>query len=225
MKKTLLIIEDNDEIQTILTNQFKDKYTVINGFSGTEGLLLFENNNINLVILDVMLPGKQGDQVLKELRLKNNVPIIIISALGDKKKISEFLLNGADDYVTKPFDLDELSARIAVQLRNVKETDTNQEFLSYKKITLNFRDFSLNNKNEKIILGRIEFEIISLLMRHPEKIFTKENLYEVIWKESYLAGDNTINTHLSNLRKKIAQLDSENNYIETLWGLGVRLEK
>ncbi|WP_276404629.1 response regulator transcription factor, partial [Lactococcus petauri] len=193
--------------------------------SGTEGLLLFENNNINLVILDVMLPGKQGDQVLKELRLKNNVPIIIMSALGDKKKISEFLLNGANDYVTKPFDLDELSARIAVQLRNSNTTESKYSQLSFKQITLNSSDFSLNNKEEKIILGRIEFEIIYLLMSHPEKIFTKEHLYEVVWKESYLAGDNTINTHLSNLRKKIAQLDPKNNYIETLWGLGVRMDK
>ncbi|MCH1712370.1 MULTISPECIES: response regulator transcription factor [Lactococcus] len=225
MKKTLLIIEDNDEIQSILTNQFKNEYVVISAFSGTEGLLLFENNNINLVILDVMLPGKQGDQVLKELRLKNNVPIIIMSALGDKKKISEFLLNGANDYVTKPFDLDELSARIAVQLRNSNTTESKYSQLSFKQITLNSSDFSLNNKEEKIILGRIEFEIIYLLMSHPEKIFTKEHLYEVVWKESYLAGDNTINTHLSNLRKKIAQLDPKNNYIETLWGLGVRMDK
>lgn len=225
MKKTLLIIEDNDEIQSILTNQFKNEYVVISAFSGTEGLLLFENNNINLVILDVMLPGKQGDQVLKELRLKNNVPIIIMSALGDKKKISEFLLNGANDYVTKPFDLDELSARIAVQLRNSNTTESKYSQLSFKQISLNSSDFSLNNKEEKIILGRIEFEIIYLLMSHPEKIFTKEHLYEVVWKESYLAGDNTINTHLSNLRKKIAQLDPKNNYIETLWGLGVRMDK
>lgn len=225
MKKTLLIIEDNDEIQSILTNQFKNEYVVISAFSGTEGLFLFENNNINLVILDVMLPGKQGDQVLKELRLKNNVPIIIMSALGDKKKISEFLLNGANDYVTKPFDLDELSARIAVQLRNSNTTESKYSQLSFKQITLNSSDFSLNNKEEKIILGRIEFEIIYLLMSHPEKIFTKEHLYEVVWKESYLAGDNTINTHLSNLRKKIAQLDPKNNYIETLWGLGVRMDK
>ncbi|WP_276404428.1 response regulator transcription factor, partial [Lactococcus petauri] len=201
------------------------EYVVISAFSGTEGLLLFENNNINLVILDVMLPGKQGDQVLKELRLKNNVPIIIMSALGDKKKISEFLLNGANDYVTKPFDLDELSARIAVQLRNSNTTESKYSQLSFKQITLNSSDFSLNNKEEKIILGRIEFEIIYLLMSHPEKIFTKEHLYEVVWKESYLAGDNTINTHLSNLRKKIAQLDPKNNYIETLWGLGVRMDK
>ncbi|WP_227671634.1 response regulator transcription factor [Lactococcus petauri] len=218
-------MEDNDEIQSILTNQFKNEYVVISAFSGTEGLLLFENNNINLVILDVMLPGKQGDQVLKELRLKNNVPIIIMSALGDKKKISEFLLNGANDYVTKPFDLDELSARIAVQLRNSNTTESKYSQLSFKQITLNSSDFSLNNKEEKIILGRIEFEIIYLLMSHPEKIFTKEHLYEVVWKESYLAGDNTINTHLSNLRKKIAQLDPKNNYIETLWGLGVRMDK
>ncbi|UQU60288.1 Regulator of RpoS [Lactococcus petauri] len=152
MKKTLLIIEDNDEIQSILTNQFKNEYVVISAFSGTEGLLLFENNNINLVILDVMLPGKQGDQVLKELRLKNNVPIIIMSALGDKKKISEFLLNGANDYVTKPFDLDELSARIAVQLRNSNTTESKYSQLSFKQITLNSSDFSLNNKEKKSYL-------------------------------------------------------------------------
>ena len=225
MKKTLLIIEDNDEIQSILSNQFKTDYKIISAFSGTEGLLLFENNNINIVLLDIMLPGKQGSQVLQEIRLNSNVPIIIMSALGEKSKISEFLLNGANDYVTKPFDLEELSARIAVQVRNTQEVFVEKTQLNYKKIILNTTDFSLSNKSQKITLGRLEFEILLLLMTFPEKIFTKESLYESVWKESYLAGDNTINTHLSNLRKKLSQLDPENSYIETLWGLGVRMAK
>lgn len=222
--KTLLIIEDNDEIQNILSNQLKNKYQIISAFSGTEGILLFENNEIDLILLDIMLPGKQGKQVLKEIRQNSQIPIIVMSALGDKKLITEFLINGANDYVTKPFDLEELSARITVQLRHSKEIEK-EEHLKYKNITLNNTDFSLNTVNEKLTLGRIEFEILKLLMTYPEKVFTKEHLYESVWEEKYIPGDNTINTHLSNLRKKLSQLDPQTPYIETLWGLGVRLAK
>ncbi len=224
MIKTLLIIEDNDEIQTILSNQLQHKYKIISAFSGTEGILLFENNEIDLILLDIMLPGKQGKQVLKEIRLISQIPVIVMSALGDKKLITEFLINGANDYVTKPFDLEELSARIAVQFRHSKGLEK-EEQLKYKNITLNITDFSLNTVNEKLTLGRLEFEILKLLMTYPEKVFTKEHLYESIWEEKYIPGDNTINTHLSNLRKKISQLDPQTPYIETLWGLGVRLAK
>lgn len=227
MPKTLLIIEDNDEIQSILTKQLNRDYKVISAFSGTEGILLFDNKKIDLVILDIMLPGKQGAQVLKEIRLMSQLPIIIMSALGEKKLITEFLINGANDYVTKPFDLEELSARITVQLRNVKESEIEekQKHLTYKNITLDCTDFSINTENEKLILGRLEFKILKLLMSYPERIFTKEHLYESVWEEKYIAGDNTINTHLSNLRKKLLQLDPETSYIETLWGLGVRMAK
>lgn len=224
MMKTLLIIEDNDEIQNILSNQLKNKYQIISAFSGTEGILLFENNEIDLILLDIMLPGKQGKQVLKEIRQNSQIPVIVMSALGDKKLITEFLINGANDYVTKPFDLEELSARITVQLRHSKEIEK-EEHLKYKNITLNNTDFSLNTVNEKLTLGRIEFEILKLLMTYPEKVFTKEHLYESVWEEKYIPGDNTINTHLSNLRKKLSQLDPQTPYIETLWGLGVRLAK
>lgn len=225
MKKTLLIIEDNDDIQAILRHHFENDFEVLSAFSGTEGLLIFQNKKPDLILLDIMLPGKQGNQVLQELRLKDSLPIIIMSALGEKKKISEYLLNGANDYVTKPFDLDELSARITVQLRSAKEMDTEQTALTYKNITLDFSDFSMSANGRKVSLGRFEFAILSLLMTHPQKIFTKEQLYENVWKENYLTGDNTINTHLSNLRKKLTQLDPENAYIETLWGLGIRMAK
>lgn len=222
--KTLLIIEDNDEIQTILDNQLKENYKIIPAFSGTEGILLFENNEVDLILLDIMLPGKQGKQVLKEIRAISQIPIVVMSALGDKKLIAEFLIDGANDYVTKPFDLAELSARITVQLRNNKESGKKVQ-LQYKNITLDITDFSISTINKKLTLGRLEFEILKLLMSHPERIFTKENIYESVWEEKYVAGDNTINTHLSNLRKKISQLEPETPYIETLWGLGVRLAK
>lgn len=224
MMKTLLIIEDNDEIQIILKNQLKLNYKIISAFSGTEGILLLDHNKVDLILLDIMLPGKQGDQLLKEIRSTSQIPIIIMSALGDKKLITDFLINGANDYVTKPFDLEELSARITVQLRNTKKT-VKKEQLQYKNITLDFTDFSISTENKKLTLGRLEFDILKLLLSYPERIFTKANLYEYVWEEKYIAGDNTINTHLSNIRKKISQLDPETPYIETLWGLGVRLAK
>lgn len=224
MLKTLLIIEDNNEIQTILKKQLQRNYRTISAFSGTEGILLFDSNKVDLILLDIMLPGKEGSQVLKEIRSTSQIPVIIMSALGDKKLVTNYLINGANDYVTKPFDLEELSARIGVQLRDTKESAKNEQ-LQYKNITLDFKDFSISNGNKNLTLGRLEFDILKLLMSYPERIFTKENLYESVWEEKYIAGDNTINTHLSNLRKKISQLDSETSYIETLWGLGVRLAK
>ncbi|MCC4119251.1 response regulator transcription factor [Lactococcus lactis] len=224
MLKTLLIIEDNNEIQTILKKQLQRNYRTISAFSGTEGILLFDSNKVDLILLDIMLPGKEGSQVLKEIRSTSQIPVIIMSALGDKKLVTNYLINGANDYVAKPFDLEELSARIAVQLRDTKESAKNEQ-LQYKNITLDFKDFSISNGNKNLTLGRLEFDILKLLMSYPERIFTKENLYESVWEEKYIAGDNTINTHLSNLRKKISQLDSETSYIQTLWGLGVRLAK
>ena len=209
----VLLIEDNNDIQEILYSLLSEDHEVLQAFSGTEGLRLFQQEAIDLVLLDIMLPGKNGDQVLEEIRLQSQVPVIMMTALGDKHLISQYLLAGANDYIVKPFNLDEVAARVTVQLRN--QMTVAQEPQASKK---------LESGEQTLRLGKKEFQIFETLLAHPKKIFTKEELYEAVWEEVYLPGDNTLNAQLSNLRKKIAQLDPDEDYIETVWGLGVRLK-
>lgn len=220
----ILVIEDNSDINQMLKELLEEaSHEAVPAFSGTEGLLLFQQHPVDLVLLDIMLPGKSGGEVLAEIRQHSNVPIIMITALGDKKLISEYLLKGANDYITKPFDLSEVLARVTVQLRNIQEKPLPSSKKGYKNITLDGDTFEISSGAKAIRLGRIDYEILNLLLSNPKRIYTKEQLFELIWHESYISGDNTLNAHLSNLRKKLAQLDPDNEYIETIWGLGVRL--
>ncbi len=227
---SILVIEDNNEIQEILRNLLAEEHEVIQAFSGTEGIMQFDKGGIDLVLLDIMLPGKNGDQVLQVIRQTSQTPVIMLTALGDKKLISQYLLDGANDYVVKPFDLDEVFARVTVQLRQSGEHQSGDRreidnlVQNFKNIQFDADSFEISNSTEIIRLAKKECQILQMLLQHPKKIFTKEELYELIWEESYLPGDNTLNTHLSNLRKKLNQLDPNHEYIETIWGVGVRLK-
>ena len=226
----ILIVEDNNEIQEILRTLLSEEHEVIQAFSGTEGMIRFEQGDIDLILLDIMLPGKNGDQVLKAIRQDSSVPVIMLTALSDKKLISQYLLDGANDYIVKPFDLDEVFARVMVQLR--QNSDKQPAEIEYpdklihqlKNIQFDADSFEIKNSQETIRLAKKECLILQTLLGHPKKIFTKEELYELVWEDTYLPGDNTLNTHLSNLRKKLSQLDPEQEYIETIWGVGVRLK-
>ena len=226
----ILIVEDNNEIQEILRTLLSEEHEVIQAFSGTEGMIRFEQGDIDLIMLDIMLPGKNGDQVLKVIRHDSSVPVIILTALSDKKLISQYLLDGANDYIVKPFDLDEVFARVTVQLRQNSDKQSaeieNPDKLiqQLKNIQFDADSFEIKNSQETIRLAKKECLILQTLLGHPKKIFTKEELYELVWEDTYLPGDNTLNTHLSNLRKKLSQLDPEQEYIETIWGVGVRLK-
>ena len=226
----ILIIEDNNEIQEILKTLLSEEHEVIQAFSGTEGMIRFEQDNIDLILLDIMLPGKNGDQVLKAIRQASSVPVIMLTALSDKKLISQYLLDGANDYIVKPFDLDEVFARVMVQLRQNSDKQAaeiehpDKLIQQLKNIQFDADSFEIKNSQETIRLAKKECLILQTLLGHPKKIFTKEELYELVWEDTYLPGDNTLNTHLSNLRKKLSQLDPEQEYIETIWGVGVRLK-
>ena len=226
----ILIVEDNNEIQEILRTLLSEEHEVIQAFSGTEGMIRFEQGGIDLILLDIMLPGKNGDQVLKSIRHDSSVPVIMLTALSDKKLISQYLLDGANDYIVKPFDLDEVFARVTVQLRQNSDKQSaeiehpDKLIQQLKNIQFDADSFEIKNSQETIRLAKKECLILQTLLRHPKKIFTKEELYELVWEDTYLPGDNTLNTHLSNLRKKLSQLDPEQEYIETIWGVGVRLK-
>ena len=226
----ILIVEDNNEIQEILRTLLSAEHEVIQAFSGTEGMIRFEQGGIDLILLDIMLPGKNGDQVLKAIRQDSSVPVIMLTALSDKKLISQYLLDGANDYIVKPFDLDEVFARVTVQLRQKSDKQAaeiehpDKLIQQLKNIQFDADSFEIKNSQETIRLAKKECLILQTLLGHPKKIFTKEELYELVWEDTYLPGDNTLNTHLSNLRKKLSQLDPEQEYIETIWGVGVRLK-
>lgn len=226
----ILIVEDNNEIQEILRTLLSEEHEVIQAFSGTEGMIRFEQGDIDLILLDIMLPGKNGDQVLKSIRQDSSIPVIMLTALSDKKLISQYLLDGANDYIVKPFDLDEVFARVTVQLRQNSDKQAaeiehpDKLIQQLKNIQFDADSFEIKNSQETIRLAKKECLILQTLLGHPKKIFTKEELYELVWEDTYLPGDNTLNTHLSNLRKKLSQLDPEQEYIETIWGVGVRLK-
>ena len=150
----------------------------------------------------------------------------MLTALGEKSLVSQYLLDGANDYIVKPFNLDEVAARVTVQLRGSQQPQSKPAGeTSIKNIRLLPDTFEIASGDQSMRLGKKEFQIFQTLLAHPKKIFTKEELYESVWEETYLPGDNTLNAHLSNLRKKLAQLDSSTDYIETIWGLGVRLKE
>ena len=189
---SILVIEDNNEIQEILRTLLAEEHEVIQAFSGTEGIMQFDKGGIDLVLLDIMLPGKNGDQVLQAIRQTSQTPVIMLTALSDKKLISQYLLDGANDYIVKPFDLNEVFARVTVQLRQNGEhqsenrRETENLVHNLKNIQFDADSFEISNSTETIRLAKKECQILQMLLHYPKKIFTKEELYELIWEESYL---------------------------------------
>lgn len=217
----LLIIEDDVNINEMLQEAFGKKgYEVVSAYSGTEGILRIEKETYQMVILDLMLPGMDGQQVLKNIREKSNVPVIVLSAKDELDTKVDLLMSGASDYITKPFELKELEARVLVQLRNA--AGKNEVFLEY-------RDLRIDREGKKVILcGKPlsltaqEYRILELLLKHPQKVFTKNEIYEYAWEEYYMGEDKTINVHISNIRQKMKKITQE-EYIETVWGMGFKL--
>lgn len=174
----ILIIEDNNEISEMLATILAADYTVQQAYSGTEGLLLFQQDAFDLILLDRMLPGKDGTQVLQEIRQTSTVPVIILTALDEPADVSTLLLAGANDYLTKPFNVEELKARIIVQLRTNKQTPPVASSHSYKNIQLLPDSFQLQRGEATVQLKKKDFEIFSLLLANPKKVYTKAMLYE-----------------------------------------------
>ena len=224
MNKTILIIEDDTEINDMLRILLKSNgYRTVSAYSGTEGILV-HGNEVDLILLDLMLPGRSGEEIIRELKQKHNVPVIVMSAVHDVNKKVDLFSLGADDYVTKPFYNEELLARIAARLRN----DTNvssAEVLTYKDIVLNKSDFSARCSGTPMELSKHEFALLKLLMEHPNQTCTKSMIYDTVWDYENSADDNTLNVHISKLRKKLKDCNPDEEYIETVWGIGYRLKK
>ena len=218
----ILIIEDDQEISKLLSVILKKSGIIaIPAYSGTEGLLQLQNNTYDLIILDLMLPGISGEEFITQIRKESTIPIIVISAKINIEDKVEVLKMGADDYITKPFNQEEVMARVQVQLRklNMYSSATGKVWRGLK---INPEKRSVTLDNSELQLTNAEFDILSLFINHPEYAFSKREIYEKIWTGPYLGDDNTISVHVSNLRKKIAEITSD-EYIKTIWGVGFML--
>lgn len=223
--KKILIIEDDTDINNLICEALKKAgYSGTQAFSGTEGLLYAEKNEFSLVILDLMLPGKNGEALLPLIKEKQNVPVIIVSAKDGLDSKVGLLTSGAEDYITKPFEIQELIARVGVQIRRSSEAGQKKEDLKYKDLTLCMSSFSAIVNGREILLTKQEFKIMELLLSHPQRVFSKQDIYSYAWDDEYIGEDKTINVHISNIRRKIKSA-SDTEYIETVWGIGFRLAK
>ena len=224
MQRTILIIEDDAEINDMLRILLRQNgYQTISAFSGTEGLLA-HSKEVSLILLDLMLPGRSGEDIIRELKAKHNVPVIVTSAIHDVSKKVDLFSLGADDYVTKPFHNEELLARIGARLRTNTEALTN-DILTYKNIVLNRTDHSVVCGGKSAELSKHEFALLALLMERPDRTCTKSLIYDTVWDYENSADDNTLNVHISKLRKKLKECSPDEEYIETVWGIGYRLKK
>lgn len=222
----ILIIEDHKDVNTLLAETLTaEGYEVTSAFDGLEGTRLAKSGLFDLMILDIMLPYKSGDEILKDVRQVSDMPIIVLSAKDMVGTKIDLLKLGADDYITKPFDLGEVAVRVAVQLRRLNKQVEEKALLIYKDLTLDQGNKSVMANGQPIELTAKEYLILELLLENPNKVFSKANIYETIWQEDYLGDDNAVKTHMSNLRNKLKKVGKEAEYIETVWGLGYRLYK
>lgn len=226
-KINILVVEDDIDINNLLYKILsKSGYNVRAAYSGSEGKLCIENYDFQLVILDLMLPGVTGEELISNIREINTMPIIVISAKTDQDTKIDVLKLGADDFVSKPFDKDEVLARVEAQIRRYmifsKQEDKNK-VLNHKNLNLNTETMEVLVKGKSISLTSREFSILELLITYPNKVFTKANLFEHVWQDEFLGDDNTVNVHVSNLRSKIAKIDSDTEYIHTVWGIGFKM--
>lgn len=223
----ILVVEDDVDINNLLCKILsKEGYSVRAAFSGSEAKMCLEHYDFQLILLDLMLPAISGEELITHIRTAKTMPIIVISAkLGQDAKI-EALRLGADDFISKPFDVNEVLARVEAQLRrymvfsDVKEM---QRILKYKDLTLDPEAVEVRVKEQLITLTAREFAILELMMSHPNKVFTKANLFKHVWNEEFFGDDNTVNVHISNLRSKLAKTDPNTEYIRTVWGIGFKI--
>lgn len=221
---TIMVVEDDTNINNLLKTALeKAGYQVLQAFSGTEAELILQmRESIALVLLDLMLPGISGEEVLKYIREKGNLPVIVLTARDSLDEKIGMLTRGADDYITKPFEIPEVIARIQVQLRHAERGIENKQ-MAYRNLVLDKVTYQVRIDGKEVPqITKQEFAILELLVSHPKQVFSKEDIFSYAWNEPYMGETKTLDVHISNIRKKIKQVTTD-EYIETVWGIGYRL--
>lgn len=220
----ILIIEDDTYINRLIAKALtQEGYSCKQAFSGTEGLLYARSEQISLVILDLMLPGMNGEELLPRLCRECSLPVIVLSAKDSLDSKIGLLNAGAEDYMTKPFEIEELVARVGVQMKRAAGGRPMHQ-LSYKGLAMNPAELSVVLNGHPLSFTKLEYRILELFLQYPNRVFTKQDIYDYAWEDIYVGEDKTINMHISNIRKKLKAI-SEEEYIETVWGIGFKLSK
>lgn len=229
MKQEILIAEDDADISGLLKRILETAgYETRQAYSGTEALLCFEKKQPDLVLLDLMLPGMTGEALLQTLRDGGcDLPVLVLSARAALRDKVALLKNGADDYITKPFEPEEVAARVEAALRRRgrrEEGERGEPVFTYKNMKLYPDGRKVLVSGKPLSLTAYEYEILYLFIQNPEKVYSRERLYEQIWKGGYYGENNTVNVHISNMRRKIKEADAGEGYIQTVYGIGFKLE-
>lgn len=225
----ILIAEDDKEINRLLCDYLTSQgYETLSAANGLEALQKVQAHaDLSLVLLDLMLPFHNGDTVLRKVREYSNIPVIVVSAKDGVQSRIDLIRMGADDYITKPFDLDEILVRMEAVLRRYGAIPTAGQTkapLTFKDLVLDPNNGTVTVNGSQLTLTVKEYAILELMLANPKKLFSKANIFESIWNEPYFSEDNTIKVHMSNLRNKIKKYAPEDEYIETVWGMGYKLK-
>ena len=224
----ILVVEDDPDINRLLCKILTDGgYDCRPAFSGSEAVLWAQQYNYDLVLLDLMLPGLTGEEFIAQMRQKKTMPIIVLSAKAGVESRVNVLKLGADDFIPKPFDNSEVLARVEAQLRRYRQFSGGggeKQVLTCGDLVLDRESVTVTAGGKPVALTAREFDILALLMSHPKKVFTREQLYEQVWGGEYFGDDNTVNVHISNLRSKLAKVSSA-EYIKTVWGIGFKMNE
>lgn len=231
--KKILVVEDDQDINALLAKIMrKQGFEAVQAYSGTEGLLRIEGGSFDLILLDMMLPGMDGMSFVSRLRgeLLSSTPVIIVSAKAGLADKVDMLSLGADDYIVKPFEPEEVAVRVQAVLRRSEAAPSGrttagdgEETYAFKGLELNATTRRVMLDGEEIVLTASEFDILHVLIQAPDKVFSRERLYELVWRSGYYGEDNAINVHVSNIRKKLAAVCPDEEYIKTVWGIGFKL--
>lgn len=224
----ILVVEDDPDINRLLCKILQNQgYDVRPAFSGSEAMLWAEKYDYDLVMLDLMLPGLTGEEFIARIRGRRTMPIIVLSAkVGVEDRVNVLRL-GADDFIPKPFDNNEVLARVEAQLRRYRQFSAPGEgnrVLRLGGLELDRDGVTVAVDGTAVSLTAREFSILALLMSAPNKVFTRAQIYERVWGEEFFGDDNTVNVHVSNLRAKLGKV-SDREYIKTVWGIGFKMNE
>lgn len=220
--KHIFIVDDDIHIGNMLEEVLqREGYKVSRAYSGTEALLVLSSQTPDLILLDLMLPGLNGEEVLPKIQ---GIPVIVLSAKSETAHKVQLLLDGACDYITKPFDLTELLARITVQLRNASSQPILRHTLTFQEIRLNTETHSVSVQDRPVKLTRTEYAILKLLMENPSQVITKSVLLDRISEDTPDCMESSLKVHISNLRKKLKAI-TDKDYIEAVWGIGFKMKE
>ena len=227
----IYVVEDDDNIRDLIRIALEGFGYSVSAFEMAEDALKsIETDMPDLAVFDLMLPGMTGEEVLEQIRQeqKKEMPVLILSAKVSVQDKVKLLRLGADDYITKPFDPEEVIARVEAAMRRytkeAQNMEAEQEVFRYKNLSLYPQSRKVEVSGIELPLTMHEYDILYLLIQNPQKVYSREHLYEQVWKGGYYGEDNTVNVHVSNLRKKIQKADKEESYIKTVWGIGFKLE-